>query len=306
MTSLTIATRRSPLALWQAEFVAELLRKSHPECTVELLPMSTRGDELLDRSLAAIGGKGLFLKELEQALLDGRADIAVHSMKDVPTELPDGLTLTALLARHNPRDALVSNQFDGLESLPQGAVVGTASLRRQSQLLARRPDLQIETLRGNVNTRLAKLDDGQFDAIVLACAGLERLEMGQRVTEAIDPERMVPAVTQGIIGVECRDGDEHTATLLAPLHDPTSAVAAAAERAFAARLGGNCQVPVGGYAEVQHNQLVMTGLIAAPDGGRVVRGAIAGAATEADSLGDALAARLLSQGADDILAALDG
>lgn len=306
MSRLTIATRRSPLALWQAEFVAAELRAAHDDAIeVELLPLSTRGDELLDRSLAAIGGKGLFLKELEQALLDGRADLAVHSMKDVPTELPDGLSIPALLSRHDPRDALVSQAppsvRQSLDQLPFGASVGTSSLRRQAQLLARRPDLTISTLRGNVNSRLAKLDNGNYDAIILAAAGLERLGMAERITQYLPVDQIVPAVTQGVIGVECRSDDRATLALLEPLNDPASTIAASAERAFSAGLGGNCQVPVAGFAEISGGELVLTGLVARPDGGEIIRGAVAGTIDQAGRLGQSLSDRLIARGARRIL-----
>ncbi len=302
---LTIATRQSPLALWQAEFVAKRLVQVNPALQIDLLPMTTRGDQQLDRSLAKIGGKGLFLKELEEALLAHRADLAVHSMKDVPTALPNGLAVGPMLARHNPCDALVSKHYRSVRDLPIGAVVGTSSLRRQSQLLARRPDLQIRPLRGNVNTRLAKLDGGEFDAIVLAAAGLERLGLADRISKLLPADRIVPAVTQGIIGLEHRADDQRVATAVAELHDADSAIAAGAERSFAAELGGNCQVPLAGFAEVNAGQLVLTGLVGAPDGQRLIRGAIAGPVATADDLGRRLARRLRERGADRILAALD-
>ena len=242
--ALRIATRRSPLALWQAEFVAARLRAAHPSLQVSLVPMTTQGDRELSRSLATSGGKGLFVKELEVAMLEGRADIAVHSMKDVPAQLPDGLRITTVLPAEDPRDAFVSHSVARLSDLPQRARVGTASLRRQSQLLAMRPDLQIETLRGNVNTRLQRLDDGDFDAIMLACAGLRRLEFGARIREALDPAQFVPACAQGIIGIEARADDTATLAALAPLHDVDTATRLAAERSFSARLGGACTVPV--------------------------------------------------------------
>lgn len=299
--ALRIATRRSALAMWQAEHVAERLREAHPGLSVELLPMTTQGDRELSRSLATSGGKGLFVKELEVAMLEGRADIAVHSMKDVPAQLPEGLALTAILAAENPCDAFVSNRFPSLDALPQGARVGTASLRRQSQLHALRPDLEIGLLRGNVNTRLRKLDDGDFDAILLACAGLQRLGFDDRISEALDPGAFVPACAQGIIGIESRD-DNDLRALLAPLHDAETAIRLAAERAFSARLGGACTVPVAGHARRDGERIHLDGLVASPDGTRLVRGQHSAAGSEAASCGETLAERLLEEGARAILA----
>ncbi|MCK5770577.1 hydroxymethylbilane synthase [Algiphilus sp.] len=298
---LRIATRRSPLAMWQAEHVAERLRTAHPALGVELLPMTTQGDRELSRSLATSGGKGLFVKELELAMLEGRADIAVHSMKDVPAQLPDGLALTAILAAENPRDAFVSNRHDGLDALPRGARVGTASLRRQSQLKALRPDLVIEVLRGNVNTRLKRLDDGDFDAILLACAGLERLGFHDRIREALDPATFVPACAQGIIGIESRD-DEALRARLAPLHDSPTAIRLAAERAFSARLGGACTVPVAGHARLDGDRIHLDGLVASPDGLSLVRDQCTASAADAADCGHGLAETLLERGARAILA----
>ncbi len=302
--NLRIATRESPLALWQAEHVRSLLERVHAGLAVRLVPMTTQGDQLLDRSLATVGGKGLFVKELETALLDGRADIAVHSMKDVPAHLPEGLTLAAYLPGEDPRDAFVSNRYANLDALPQGAVVGTASLRRQAQLRGLRPDLAIRELRGNVGTRLRKLDDGQFDAILLAHAGLARLGLAARIRESFAVMRFIPACAQGVIGIECRAGDAATQALLAPLHDARSAIRLAAERGLNARLGGACTVPVAGHAVVDGNHLGLTALVAAPDGSRCVRDAIDGPAVDAAALGVALAERLLANGARAILAAL--
>ena len=298
--ALRIATRRSALAMWQAEHVATRLREAHPALEVTLLPMTTQGDRELSRSLATSGGKGLFVKELEAAMLEERADIAVHSMKDVPAQLPDGLALTAILAAENPRDAFVSNRFERLDALPQGATVGTASLRRQSQLRAARPDLEIGLLRGNVNTRLRKLDDGEFDAILLACAGLQRLGFDTRIREALDPSAFVPACAQGIIGIESRD-DGKLCDLLAPLHDDPTAIRLAAERAFSARLGGACTVPVAGHARLDGERIHLDGLVASPDGTRLVRGQHSAPAAEAAAMGEALAERLLTEGARAIL-----
>lgn len=301
---LRIATRRSPLAMWQAEHVRALLQAADPDLAVELLPMTTEGDRQLAQSLARVGGKGLFVKELETALLDGRADIAVHSMKDVPAALPPGLTLGALLAAEDPRDALVSNHYAGLDALPEGGRVGTASLRRQAQLRLLRPDLRIEMLRGNVNTRLARLDAGEFDAILLACAGLRRLGYAERIREALDAEHFVPACAQGVLGIECREGDAETQRRIAALHDGPTATRVAAERAFNARLGGACQVPVAGHAVLSADRLRLSGLVAAPDGTRAVRDAAEAPLADAAECGLRLAESLLAAGARDILNAL--
>lgn len=301
---LKIATRESPLALWQARHVQAQLTRAHPGLQVELVPMTTQGDQLLSAPLAQVGGKGLFVKELEQAMLDGRADIAVHSMKDVPVAQPEGLGLFAFLQGEDPRDAFVSNTHDRLDALPQGAHVGTSSLRRRTQLAALRPDLKISDLRGNVGTRLRKLDEGKYDAILLATAGLVRLDLGTRIRERLDPQRFVPAIGQGIIGIECRSNDAATQALLQPLHDPASATRLAAERTMNARLGGACQVPVAGHAVVEGDRLTLTGLVGSPDGSRQVRDQIHGAAADAAQLGETLAQRLLGNGARQILAAI--
>jgi hydroxymethylbilane synthase len=297
MATIRIATRKSPLALWQAEHVAAVLRAAHAGLDVALVPISTQGDRIQDRSLAAIGGKGLFIKELEVALQEHRADIAVHSMKDVPSELPDGLTIAAVLERADPRDALLAGKVRRLDDLPPGARVGTSSLRRQAQLLARRPDLQIEALRGNVDTRVRKLDSGQLDAIILACAGLIRLGWEARITARLDPGACLPAVSQGIIGVECRSDDAHSRSLLSVLeHAPTRA-AMDAERAFACRLGGSCQSPIAAYARLDAHRLTLDGLVAEPDGSRLLRDSISGATGDARRLGEELAERVLAAGA---------
>jgi hydroxymethylbilane synthase len=298
---LRIATRESPLALWQARHVQARLEAAHPGLHVELVPMTTQGDQLLDAPLARIGGKGLFVKELEQAMLDGRADLAVHSMKDVPVQLPAGLGLHALLAGEDPRDAFVSNHHASLDALPRGATVGTSSLRRQAQLRRLRPDLEIRDLRGNVGTRLAKLDAGDYDAILLAGAGLIRLGLDSRVREWLDIDRFLPALAQGVIGIECRDDDVRCIDRLASLHDGVSATRLAAERALSARLGGACQVPVAGHARLRGDRLQLTALVAAPDGSAQVRDAIEGAAVRAAELGGELAERLLAAGARAIL-----
>lgn len=301
---LRIATRQSPLALWQAGHVKARLEAAHAGLVVELVPMTTAGDQLLDRSLAAVGGKGLFVKELEQAMLDGRADLAVHSMKDVPAQLPEGLLLGAFLPGEDPRDALVSARYASLDALPPAAVVGTASLRRSAQLKGLRPDLVIRELRGNVGTRLRRLDEGEFDAIVLAAAGLHRLGLSARIAEAFAASRFVPACAQGVIGLECRAADAATRARIAPLHDAAAAIRLAAERGLNARLGGACTVPVAGHATIDGDRLRLDALVAAPDGHRRVRDQIEGPIADAAALGVQLAERLLDAGAREILAAL--
>jgi hydroxymethylbilane synthase len=302
--SFRIATRKSPLALWQAEHVRERLRAAHPGLEVELVSMSTRGDRVLDSPLAKIGGKGLFVKELEQGMLAGDADIAVHSMKDVPVEFPEGLGIGAILEREDPHDAFVSNRFDALAALPEAAVVGTSSLRRQCQLRAVRPDLDIRDLRGNVGTRLGKLDNGDYDAIVLACAGLKRLGLAGRIAKSIDADTMLPAIGQGIIGIETRLDDARVRELLAPLHDADTAVRLAAERSLNATLAGGCQAPVAGHAVLDGGELRLRGLVGWPDGSDIVRGEISGQADDAEALGRTLAEDLLARGARPILDAL--
>lgn len=299
--TLRIATRKSQLALWQAEHVATLLRGAHPGLEVELVPLSTQGDRIQDRSLAAIGGKGLFIKELEMALEDHRADIAVHSMKDVPGDLPEGLLIAAVLPRADPRDALVTADAERLEDLPQGARVGTSSLRRQAQLLAARPDLKIETLRGNVDTRLRRLDNGDLDAIILACAGLIRLGWESRITAHLDPRACLPAVGQGIIGIECRADDTNARALLQALNDAATRTVMDAERAFAGRLGGSCQSPIAAYATLERDRLTLDGLVAEPDGSRLLRDSITGSAENPRRLGEQLADRVLAAGAGALL-----
>ena len=300
--TLRIATRKSPLALWQAEHVAARLRAAHPGLTVELVAMTTKGDKLLDTPLAKIGGKGLFIKELELGLLNGEADIAVHSMKDVPVdEFPEGLELAVILEREDPRDAFVSNRYDHPDRLPPEARVGTASLRRQCQLAELRPDLKIRSLRGNVNTRLSKLDDGKFDAIILAAAGLKRLGFKRRITAVLEPEQSLPAIGQGAIGIECRTDDGSVNALIAPLHNPETALCVTAERAMNNRLMGGCQVPIAGYALINHNRIYMRGLVGEPDGSRIIRSESSAPASDAEALGIALAEDLLGQGADQIL-----
>jgi hydroxymethylbilane synthase len=303
---LRIATRKSPLAMWQAEFVQAELEAAHPNLTVELLPMSTRGDKILDTPLAKVGGKGLFVKELEQALLDGRADIAVHSMKDVPMEFPPGLELGVICEREDPRDAFVSINFASLAELPNGAVVGTSSLRRQCQLRASRPDLEITDLRGNVNTRLGKLDAGEYDAIILACAGLIRLGFEARISESMSVQQSLPAGGQGAVGIELRENDKRVRQYLSVLHHDDSAVCVTAERAMNKHLEGGCQVPIAVHAIVAEGQLSVSGLVGAVDGSTILRANISGAASDAQILGIALAEDLLAQGAGAILAEVYG
>ena len=305
-TTIRIATRKSPLAMWQAEHVAAALKMAHPEIEVELLGMSTQGDKILDTPLAKIGGKGLFVKELEQGMLEGLADIAVHSMKDVPVELPDGLHLPVIMRREDPRDAFVSNNYTNFNELPERARVGTSSLRRQCQIAEARPDLQILTLRGNVNTRLRKLDERQYDAIILASAGLIRLGFEDRIAAKIGPEQSLPAIGQGAVGIECRADDEHINGLLQALHDEETAACVTAERAMNQRLNGGCQVPIAGYAMLEAGHLWLRGLVGEPDGSRIIRGEVEGATDEAEEMGIGLAERLLEWGADEILATLYG
>ncbi|QOH79676.1 hydroxymethylbilane synthase [Plesiomonas shigelloides] len=303
---IRIATRQSPLALWQAEHVRQLLCAQHPELEVTLVPMVTKGDVILDTPLAKVGGKGLFVKELELALLEQRADIAVHSMKDVPVEFPDGLGLVCICERDDPHDALVSNHYDSLDALPQGAIVGTSSLRRQCQLRAARPDLHIKDLRGNVGTRLSKLDNGEYDAIILAAAGLRRLGLEARIRARLSVQQSLPAVGQGAIGIECRLDDARVRALLAPLNHADTADRVVAERAMNNRLQGGCQVPIGSYAELTGDQLYLRALVGAPDGSRLLQAEIRGPRTEAEQLGSALAEQLLDAGAGSILSAVYG
>lgn len=301
---IRIATRRSELALWQAEHIAEQLRTANPGLQVELVKMKTQGDIILDTPLAKIGGKALFVKELEQGLMDGRADLAVHSMKDVPVEFPPQLHLPVICERDDPCDAFVSNSYDSVDALPQGARVGTSSLRRQCQISARRPDLQVRTLRGNVNTRLRKLDEGEYDAIILASVGLKRLGLGDRIRLRLAPEVSLPAIGQGALGLECRIDDEAVNALLAPLNHDASATCVRAERAINARLHGSCQVPIGAYAELEGDELRLRALVGRPDGSEVLRGEMRGSAADPEALGLALAENLLEQGAGAILEAV--
>ena len=297
---LTIATRQSALAMWQAEHVRARLESLHPGTSVELLGLTTQGDRVLDRPLATIGGKGLFIKELEAAMRDGRADLAVHSLKDVPMDLPEGFVLGAITAREDPRDALVANAHDSLDGLPENAVVGTSSLRREAQLRERHPRLRIESLRGNVNTRLRKLDEGGYTAIVLAAAGLKRLGLGLRIRALLDPDQSLPAPGQGALAIECRSDRADVIAALRPLVDSATTLATTAERAFSRALGGSCQMPLAGYAEWEEGRLWLRGLIASRDGCDVLRGEIEGTVGDvaaAEALGRALADDFLARGA---------
>ncbi|BCK23314.1 hydroxymethylbilane synthase [Vibrio cholerae] len=300
-TPIRIATRQSPLALWQANYVKDALMAAHPGLQVELVTMVTRGDVILDTPLAKVGGKGLFVKELEIAMLEGRADLAVHSMKDVPVDFPDGLGLVTICEREDPRDAFVSNTYAKIEDLPSGAIVGTCSLRRQCQLKAARPDLVIKELRGNVGTRLSKLDAGEYDAIILAAAGLKRLELESRIRSFIEPEQSLPAVGQGAVGIECRVNDQRVRALLAPLNHADTADRVRCERAMNLTLQGGCQVPIGSYALLEGNTIWLRALVGEPDGSQIVRGEIRGPRSEAEQLGITLAEQLLGQGAKEIL-----
>ena len=303
---IRIATRKSALALWQAEYVKARLEQAHPGLKVSLVPMVSRGDKLLDAPLAKIGGKGLFVKELETALLENEADIAVHSMKDVPMDFPEGLGLYCICEREDPRDAFVSNTYSSLDALPEGSVVGTSSLRRQAQLLARRPDLKIQFLRGNVNTRLAKLDAGEYDAIILAAAGLIRLGFEDRIRSSISAEDSLPAGGQGAVGIECRSADSDVHALLAPLHHRDTALRVTAERALNKHLNGGCQVPIACFALLEDDQLWLRGLVGQPDGGLLLRAEDRAASSDAEALGVRVAEALLAQGADAILQAVYG
>jgi len=304
LSEIRIATRSSPLALWQAEEVSRRLKILYPDLEVSLVLMKTKGDKILDAPLAKVGGKGLFVKELEAGILEGRADIAVHSMKDVPMAFPPGLELGLIMEREDPRDAFVSNDYDSLASMPAGKLVGTSSLRRQTQIRERYPHLKIDWLRGNVNTRLRKLDDGEFDAIILASAGLLRLGFEQRIKQAIEPEECLPAIGQGAVGIEVRSGDTAVMELLAPLAHAETTSRLVAERALNEALNGGCQVPIAGYAVLTNGQIYMRGLVGEPDGSRILRAEISGSAEQAASLGKHLAEDLLAQGAGEILARL--
>ncbi|WP_141237641.1 hydroxymethylbilane synthase [Vibrio metoecus] len=300
-TPIRIATRQSPLALWQANYVKDALMAAHPGLQVELVTMVTRGDVILDTPLAKVGGKGLFVKELEVAMLEGRADLAVHSMKDVPVDFPEGLGLVTICEREDPRDAFVSNTYAKIDDLPSGAVVGTCSLRRQCQLKSARPDFVIKELRGNVGTRLSKLDAGEYDAIILAAAGLKRLGLESRIRNFIEPEQSLPAVGQGAVGIECRLDDQRVRELLAPLNHTDTADRVRCERAMNLTLQGGCQVPIGSYALLEGDHIWLRALVGEPDGSQIVRGEIRGPRSEAEQLGITLAEQLLEQGAKEIL-----
>lgn len=298
---LVIATRASRLALWQAEHVRDRLRTLYPACAVELLTLTTRGDQILDRTLSKVGGKGLFVKELENALLDGRADLAVHSLKDVPVDLQAPFELCAVLDRADPRDAFVSNRYASLADLPAGAVVGTSSLRRESQIRARFPALVVKPLRGNLDTRLGKLDKGDYDAIVLAAAGLERLGMGERIRSLLDPADSLPAAGQGALGIEIRDDRDDMRAWLAPLVSADTTACVLAERAVSRKLGGSCQVPLAAFAQIAGDTLSLRALVASPDGTRIVHTSHGGPVADAEAIGEAAAAELLDAGAEAIL-----
>lgn len=301
---LVIASRESRLALWQAVHIQSRLAALYPQCSVEILGMTTRGDQILDRPLSQIGGKGLFIKELEVAMQTGRADLAVHSLKDVPMEMPEGFALTAIAQREDPCDAFVSGRYEGLDALPAGAVVGTSSLRREAILRASYPHLNIQPLRGNLDTRLRKLDEGHYDAIILAAAGLIRLGLKERIRAILSPEQSLPAPGQGALGIEILAARADAAAWIAPLNDAETAHRVRAERAFSRALGGSCQIPLGGYAVIENDELWLRGFVATPDGQQMVRGEIRGAPGDDARLGDALAQQLLAQGAQRILAAL--
>lgn len=303
---LTIATRESPLALKQAEWVKKRLEAVHPTLQVHLLGMTTQADQMLTLSLAPIGGKGLFVKELEEALLDGRADIAVHSMKDVPMSFPEGLCLPVICEREQPSDVFLSHRFATIDALPPKAIVATSSLRRQSQLLALRPDLTVVPLRGNVNTRLKRLDKGDFDALILAEAGLKRLGLQEPFHVRLPITQMLPAAGQGALGIECRSDDKAIAELIHPLNHHETAICVTAERSLCKQLGGNCQVPVGAYAEIVQHQLLLRGLVASTDGKKILRAEQMGELQQATALGVSVAEMLLQQGAKEILNACDG
>ncbi|MFW2162100.1 hydroxymethylbilane synthase [Acinetobacter beijerinckii] len=304
MKTLKIATRQSPLALWQAEHIRFRLNELYPDLTVELVKFVTQGDKILDTPLAKIGGKGLFVKELEAALLDGRADLAVHSMKDVPMHLPENLSLAVICEREDPLDAFVSNQYSNFDELPLGAKVGTSSLRRKCQILQLRPDLEIIDLRGNVGTRLSKLDGSLYDAIILASAGLKRLGLADRIRHSLDPVISLPAVGQGALGLECRENDHELLALIQPLQHQETSICVRAERAFNAYLEGGCQVPIAGYATLVNGQLKIEGRVGSVDGKTLLKETLEGSADEAEQLGEQLAQRLLAQGAGELLKAL--
>lgn len=302
---IIIASRESQLATWQAHFIRNRLLQLYPQTKITILGMTTRGDQILDTSLSKIGGKGLFIKELEQALEDGRADIAVHSMKDVPMNMPPGFVLAAITERENPRDAFVSNNFTNLKALPDGSIVGTSSLRRESQIRAHFPGIEVRPLRGNVQTRLHKLDEGEYSAIILAAAGLIRLELGYRISALLSPESSLPAVGQGALGIECRDDRPDLVEWMQPLHDPVTSACVKAERAMSRVLGGSCQVPLGGFAEISEDILTLRGFVALPDGSRIIMDKSSGKPEASEFIGQQLAESLKQQGAQEILDSLD-
>ncbi len=302
--SIVIASRESALAMWQAQFISRRLGLLYPQTGISIMGMTTQGDQILDKPLAKIGGKGLFIKELEQALEDGRADIAVHSMKDVPMALPEGFMLAAITEREDPRDAFVSNNFSGLAELPEGAVVGTSSLRRESQLRHRFPHLKVEALRGNVQTRLRKLDEGQYHAIILAAAGLKRLGLSDRIAALIAPEDSLPAVGQGALGIECRSDRVELPDFLRPLYHAETAQCVLAERAVSSVLGGSCQVPLGAFAEILDGKMKLRAFVASPDGRQMIRAEEEGSPEAFEAIGKSVAGKLLDGGAGEILAAL--
>lgn len=301
---LVIASRESMLAMWQAEHIKGRLKALYPDCEVEILGMTTRGDQILDRTLSKIGGKGLFIKELEQALQDGRADLAVHSIKDVPMELPEGFALAAIGERASPFDAFVSNQYARLEEMPEGAIVGTSSLRREAQLRAKFPHLTIKPLRGNVQTRLSKLDNGDYDAVILAAAGLQRLGLDGRIREIISPADSLPAAGQGALGIEIAARRTDLADILRPLNHEETAACVTAERALARALGGSCQVPLAAYCVMEDGLLTLNGLVGHPDGSVIIEASAQAPAAYADALGRAVAKRLADDGAEELIAAV--
>jgi len=304
MDRLRIATRRSKLALWQAQFAADLLCRAHPDLQVELVPLSTRGDEFQSAPLSQIGGKGLFIKELERALLAGEADIAVHSMKDLPAQIPEDFALPAVLERHDPRDAFISQRFASPAEMPEGSVLGTSSLRRQSLMKSQYPHMQVRFLRGNVQTRLGKLDDGEYDAIILAASGLDRMNLESRIRCRLSPEQSLPSVCQGTIGIECRQADGDIARLLEALDHPETRIRTRAERAMNARLSGSCSTPIAGYAELTEGSLHLRGLVGWPDGHEIVRAEAQGAAEQAEQLGEQVGQAIIDGGGQEILDAL--
>ncbi|MDT8363952.1 MAG: hydroxymethylbilane synthase [Nitrosomonas sp.] len=302
---IIIASRESQLAMWQAHFIRNRLLQLYPQMEISILGMTTKGDQILDTSLSKIGGKGLFIKELEQALEDGRADIAVHSMKDIPMNMPSGFVLAAITEREDPRDAFVSNDFTNLNALPAGSIVGTSSLRRESQIRAYFPDLEVRPLRGNVQTRLRKLDEGEYRAIILAAAGLKRLDLGYRISALLSPESSLPAVGQGALGIECRDDRPDLFEMMQPLHDPATSFCVKAERAMSRVLGGSCQVPLGGFAEISEDILTLRGFVATPDGRKMVADKSSGKPEAGEIIGQQLAESLKLRGAQKILDSLD-